>query len=79
MSRWLFDLGNTRLKCAPVDAAGRVGTVRAVAHDGVRFGDGLVAMLPASFIDACVASVATTSLRVELLDALAQRCQRISL
>src|SRR3546814_7441238 len=34
MSRWLFDLGNTRLKCAPLDAAGRVGPVHAIAHDG---------------------------------------------
>jgi type III pantothenate kinase len=79
MSRWLFDLGNTRLKWAPVDAAGRIGTVRAIAHDGRRFDDGLASALPARFADACVASVASTSLRVELLDALAQRCGRISL
>ncbi|WP_417471515.1 type III pantothenate kinase [Luteimonas mephitis] len=79
MNRWLFDLGNTRLKCAPVDAAGRIGTVRALAHDGVRFDEGLAAALPARFTDACVASVASESLRAELLDALAQRCGRISL
>jgi type III pantothenate kinase len=79
MSRWLFDLGNTRLKWAPLDAAGRIGTVRAIAHDGTRFDDDLALALPARFADACVASVASTSLRVELLDALAQRCGRISL
>jgi type III pantothenate kinase len=79
MSRWLFDLGNTRLKWAPLDAAGRIGTVRAIAHDGTRFDDDLTLALPAGFADACVASVASTSLRVELLDALAQRCGRISL
>jgi type III pantothenate kinase len=79
MSRWLFDLGNTRLKCAPVDAAGRIGAVHAIAHDGVRFNGDLAAVLPAEFADACLASVAATDLRVELLDALAQRCGRISL
>src|SRR3546814_13547994 len=45
MSRWLFDLGNTRLKCAPLDAAGRVGPVHAIAHDGMRFDDDLSAVL----------------------------------
>ncbi len=79
MSRWLFDLGNTRLKCAPLDAAGRIGPVHAIAHDGARFDDGLVAVLPARIVDACVASVASDGLRTELLDVLAQRCQRISL
>src|SRR5690606_8771298 len=79
MSRWLFDLGNTRLKCAPLGADGRVGPVRAIAHDGARFDDDLAAVLPAQFADACVASVAADGLRTELLDVLAQRCQRISL
>jgi type III pantothenate kinase len=37
---WLFDLGNTRLKCAPLTAAG-VGTVQALAHDGVAPPEGL--------------------------------------
>ena len=32
MSRWLFDLGNTRLKCAPMDAAGRVGPIHAIGR-----------------------------------------------
>src|SRR3546814_14796064 len=79
MSRWLCDLGNTRLKCAPLDAAGRVGPVHAIAHDGMRFDDDLSAVLPACFADACVASVAPDGLRTELLDVLAQRCRRISL
>src|SRR3546814_11304592 len=79
MSRWLFDLGNTRLKCAPLDAAGRVGPVHAIAHDGMRFDDDLSAVLPARFADACLASVAPAGLRTELLDVLAQRCRRISL
>ena len=79
MSRWLFDLGNTRLKCAAVDAAGHIGAVRAIAHDGTRFDGDLAAVLPAAFEDACVGSVAASSVRVELLDALAQRGARISL
>src|SRR3546814_3427860 len=79
MSRWLFDLGNTRLKCAPLDAAGRVGPVHAIAHDGMRFDDDLSAVLPARFADACIARVAPDGLRTELLDVLAQRCRRISL
>ena len=33
MAEWLFDLGNTRLKCAPLEN-GRVGDGFAVAHDG---------------------------------------------
>ncbi len=32
MSTWLFDLGNTRLKCAPLGDDGRLGAVRALAH-----------------------------------------------
>ena len=31
MSAWLFDLGNTRLKCAPLQGV-RPGAVRALAH-----------------------------------------------
>ncbi len=79
MSRWLFDLGNTRLKCAPLDDDGRLGQVHAIAHDGTRFEDDLAAVLPSRFADACVASVAPTGLRVALFDALVQRCGRISL
>jgi type III pantothenate kinase len=62
-----------------MDTAGRIGNVHAIAHDGVRLDGGWAAVLPAAFADACVASVASESLRVELLDALARRCGRISL
>jgi len=79
MSRWLFDLGNTRLKCAPLDADGRVGGVHAITHDGTRFDDDPATVLPAQFADASVASVASEDLRTELLDVLTRRCQRISL
>ena len=79
MSRWLFDLGNTRLKAAPVDARGCVGEVLAIAHDGGAFAAGWDAALPARIESAAVASVAPAPLRVALLDALAARGGRISL
>jgi type III pantothenate kinase len=78
MSRWLFDLGNSRLKCAPLDAAGGVGEVTAIAHDGAHFAEDLAKTLPARITAAYVASVASPALRVALLEALAARCGRIS-
>ena len=79
MSRWVFDLGNTRLKLAPVDADGRVGPVQAIAHDGTAFPSGWEAQLPARIDSAAVASVASVALRTALLAALADRSGRISL
>ncbi|GAB1596796.1 type III pantothenate kinase [Lysobacter claricitrinus] len=78
MSTWLFDLGNTRLKCAPL-IDGRVGGVQAVPHVSGGIADALDAVLPARFDVAYVASVAGEDLRVELLDALVTRCTRIEL
>ncbi len=79
MSTWLFDLGNTRLKCAPLGADGRPGEVFALAHGDAPSLAGLDAVLPARFEAACVSSVAAPSLRVALLDTLASRCGRICL
>ena len=79
MSRWLFDLGNSRLKAAPVDARGRIGRVLAIEHDGAAFADGWAAALPPRIESAALASVASAPLRTALLDALAGRCGRISL
>lgn len=79
MSRWLFDLGNTRLKAAPLGPDGRPGPVLAFAHDGGGLAAGLDRHLPASIDAAAVASVAAEPLRVALLQALATRCRRISL
>jgi type III pantothenate kinase len=76
---WLFDLGNSRLKCAPIGDDGRVGAMRAIAHDGTAFEPGWEARLPAQFDVAWVASVASPALRVALLDALAARCRRLHL
>lgn len=79
MSDWLFDLGNSRLKCAPLRADGRIGDVVAVDHDGAAFESGWVECLPPRFDAASVASVAPEAVRLALLDALTSRCVRISL
>ncbi|MGN6512552.1 MAG: type III pantothenate kinase [Lysobacteraceae bacterium] len=77
MSDWLFDLGNSRLKCAPLEGAGLGATHRA-AHDGRALPAGWDAHLPARFDAAIVASVAAPALTAQLLDALTARCARIS-
>ena len=78
MSAWLFDLGNTRLKCAPL-IDGRVGEVIALPHREADLAAALARALPARIDAAYVASVANESLRVALLQALTQRARRISL
>lgn len=78
MSAWLFDLGNTRLKCAPL-VAGRVGEVVALPHREADVTAALDATLPQRIDVAYVASVANEGLRVALLQALASRARRISL
>lgn len=73
---WLFDLGNTRLKCAPLvgDAAGRV---QALAYDDAPGADALAALLPARLPRAYVASVAGDAATATLLDALTARTRQI--
>ena len=66
MSAWLFDLGNTRLKCAPL-VDGRVGEVFALPHRESDLAAALDATLPARIDVAYVASVANEGLRVALL------------
>lgn len=73
MSTWLFDLGNTRLKCAPLIGVDEVGAVQAMAHDDA---DAWLAALPEGE-EACVASVASEARRVALFDALSTRFRRI--
>ncbi|WP_166212450.1 type III pantothenate kinase [Cognatiluteimonas telluris] len=81
MSTWLFDLGNTRLKCAPLEGDGIV-VERArldIAHDGARmFPATALDGLPSRFENAFVASVAGDELTTALLDALTQRCTRVT-
>lgn len=78
MSTWLFDLGNTRLKFAPLEG-GAPGAVIAMPHAGELPLADLRAALPARFDTALVASVGTQAQRVALLEALTPRCARISL
>jgi len=79
MSAWLFDLGNSRLKCAPLRRDGTVAIegMLEVAHDGAGFDDTL-AQLPARFDSAYVASVANPALTTTLLDLLTRRCTQIT-
>jgi len=71
MSIWLFDLGNSRLKFAPL-VGGRAGPMVALAHDGHRFADDWESALPTGCTRACIASVAPAPLlerlRSRLLD-----------
>lgn len=73
MSTWVFDLGNTRLKCARVREDGALADATAVAHDD---GDAWLDALPRGDV-ACVSSVASESRRVALLEALCARFGRI--
>lgn len=79
MDDWLFDLGNTRLKCAPLHADGGFGEVRAEAHGGADPAQACASILPARGNVAYLASVAAPALTVDLLDALTQRFERISI
>jgi type III pantothenate kinase len=77
MSAWLFDLGNSRLKCAQLQVDGRIATVLEIGHDGETFDDA-IEQLPRQFDAAYVASVASPALTIALLDALTRRCTRIT-
>lgn len=79
MTQWLFDLGNSRLKCARLEADGRLGEVTAFGHDERDFVDALRRHLPEQADSACLASVASPALTLAVLDALTERFQRISL
>ncbi len=78
MTTWLFDLGNSRLKCAPLHD-GLPGEVIEATHNGEGFIDGWAARLPIRIDTAFVSSVASTALTATLLDTLTQHCTRISL
>ncbi|MDE2407893.1 MAG: type III pantothenate kinase [Xanthomonadaceae bacterium] len=73
MTTWLFDLGNTRLKWAPVLADGGLGVVQAVAYDDA---GAWLAALPEGH-DACIASVASAARREALLQAVAARFRQL--
>ena len=79
MSRWLFDLGNSRLKCAALHDDGSLGAVQALGHEEARFAEALHAVLPARAGTAYLASVASPALTASVVEALASRFQCISL
>lgn len=79
MSTWLFDLGNTRLKCAPLGPDGMPGEMIALDHRDQNLDTQLARVLPARIDAAYVASVASEALRVAVLDALIGHCPRISM
>ncbi|WP_141455522.1 type III pantothenate kinase [Pseudoxanthomonas sp. z9] len=79
MTQWLFDLGNSRLKCTQLDGDGRPGEVIAFGHDEHGFADALRRNLPDAADSACLASVASPALTLAVIDALTERFQRISL
>lgn len=79
MSRWVFDLGNTRLKCARLDAAGGLADVIALGHDGATFAERLAQALPETLESACLASVASPMLTSAVVETLLTRCRRLSM
>lgn len=79
MNRWLFDLGNSRLKCAQLHDDGSLGEVIALAHDEEVFVGKLLEALPDRADSACLASVASPALTAAVVDALTARFRRISL
>ena len=79
MNRWVFDLGNTRLKCARLDAQGGLAKVLALGHDGASFAHALAQALPDSLESACLASVASPALTTAVRDTVLTRCRRLSI
>ena len=76
MSDWAFDLGNTRLKLAPLGQGG-AEAVAAFAHDGHALDPAWASLLPARMDVAWVASVGPAALRAALLQALVPRAARV--
>ena len=74
MKDWLFDLGNSRLKAAPVEGDGH-GEVLAIAHGGEAVS--FASVLPERGGVAHLASVTAPERTIALLDQLAQRFDRI--
>ena len=79
MSTWLFDLGNTRLKCAPLGVDGLPGEVIALDHREQDLAGQLAEILPVHLDAAYLTSVGNEALRVAVLQALTSRCPRISI
>jgi type III pantothenate kinase len=78
MKRWLFDVGNTRLKCAPLGDNGRIGQVAALAHCGHGQLAELALLLPQRGDCAYVCSVASPRQSLAVIELLARRFKCIS-
>lgn len=76
MKRWLFDLGNTRLKLAPLSDDGALDEVATVAHTDGDFAAQVERALPQAGDVAYFASVASAATTAVLERALAQRFAR---
>jgi len=76
MSDWLFDLGNTRLKLAPLGAMDDAA-VEAFAHGAGGLDPAWTSSLPPRMEVAWVASVGPPALRASLLQALVPRATRV--
>lgn len=82
MTPWVFDLGNSRVKCAALHADGTLGQVHAIAYDP-DFIASLDAVLPPAMLreasTAVVASVASPMRTADVVDWLTSRFGAISL
>ncbi|HYG08179.1 MAG TPA: type III pantothenate kinase [Stenotrophomonas sp.] len=76
MSQWLFDLGNSRFKFAPLREDGRVGDVQAWAHGVQALSAAHAEALPRGEV-AWVASVAAPDLTADVIAHLQQRFAQV--
>ncbi|UOV06666.1 type III pantothenate kinase [Pseudoxanthomonas sp. F37] len=82
MTQWVFDVGNSRLKAAPVHADGSLGEGLAIPHDEVDVAAALDAALPQTITrtaSAALASVASAARTAAVVDALTRRFGCISI
>ncbi|MEL1262826.1 type III pantothenate kinase [Pseudoxanthomonas putridarboris] len=83
MNHWLFDLGNSRLKCATLQVDGTLGRVEALGHDEAGFIAALDATVPPraelGAAVACLASVASPALTAAVVEWLTTRFACISI
>ena len=79
MKRWVFDIGNTRLKCAPLRGDGGIGQVTALAHGDGAQADELESVLPRRGDWAYVCSVASPQQSLEAIALLTTRFRCVSM
>ena len=82
MRQWVFDLGNSRMKCAPLRADGRLGEVRALGYGDDVAGaldDAIPAAVTGEAASAVLASVASPARTAAAVDWLTRRFGCISI